>query len=365
MLGPLLAGCASSPPSTSAPPFAARAERRFDPPSEEAIRVQIAQLGPIDESLRAQLATDLHASDPSIWPLLVEQFRATEAYRRQTLARAAVEAEVRRLPAVESPLCEPPETPAVMAAGYSEPGGDWRKDLCGAIAALEIEVPKTPMTTAEQAQAARLRMLYAAAGRRKDAVQSADVKSNSPEQRFLSKEFEGLSAWLDADVTVGPSERAAAAKPALLAAVRELSNRAPLVVRHLTFCTEVQSYGCLKEFEKCAFRPDQEVLLYAEVENFVSESTEKGFHTSLRSNYEIYGVDGRRVTQRDFATAEEYCRNPRQDYFIAYRLRLPKQITPGRYKLQLAVEDMTSSKAGRASVDFEIANEHHEALAGS
>ena len=134
----------------------------------------------------------------------------------------------------------------------------------------------------------------------------------------------------------------------------KLGESAPLSVRNIAFCTEIQSYGCTKRFEKYKFQANQEVLLYAEVENFVSQPTPKGYHTSLRSSYQIFDARGRRVAEHTFATTEEYCQNRRRDFFIGYHLCLPKGIQPGTYSLRLSIADLKSQKAGEASIEFEV-----------
>ena len=74
----------------------------------------------------------------------------------------------------------------------------------------------------------------------------------------------------------GGADRAAEAKKSLDEAACKLGESAPLVVRGLAFSTEIQSYGCHTRFARDEFAPEQEVLLYAEVENFTSERTPKG-----------------------------------------------------------------------------------------
>jgi hypothetical protein len=133
-----------------------------------------------------------------------------------------------------------------------------------------------------------------------------------------------------------------------------LGEAAPLVVRNLAFCTAVQSYGSVTPFKKCDFAPDQEVLLYAEVDNFRAEPTAKGFHTSLRSSYQIFDSRGQRVAEHEFSAIEEHCQNPRRDFFIGYHLRLPKRIYPGQHTLKLTVEDLKSHKIGESSVDLAV-----------
>jgi hypothetical protein len=52
---------------------------------------------------------------------------------------------------------------------------------------------------------------------------------------------------------------------------------------------------------------------------------------------------------------EEYCANPRRDYFIAYEaIRLPAQIYDGRYTLKLSIEDTLGKKIGQSSLDFQV-----------
>jgi len=178
---------------------------------------------------------------------------------------------------------------------------------------------------------------------------------NAPElvdwRRKLSEAIEAIESQSPTD---SDAQRAVEAKPVLLAALDKLAKSAPLVVGNLAFCTEVQSFGCVKRFEKYEFAPGQEVLLYAEIDNFVSESTPKGHQTSLQSGYEVVDASGRRVAEHVFAPTEEYCQNPRRDFFIGYHLRLPKDIGPGRYRLRLAIEDLKSRKTGRAEVEFEV-----------
>ena len=131
---------------------------------------------------------------------------------------------------------------------------------------------------------------------------------------------------------------------------------ATLRVRNLAFCEEVSSYGVIREFESKEFSPGQQVILYAEIENFRSAQAPEGYHTSLKSSYQVLDSRGQRVAEHEFAVIEEYCRNPRRDYFISYNpIYIPERVYDGgRYTLQLTVEDTLSRKIGQASIDFTI-----------
>ena len=259
--------------------------------------------------------------------------------------------------AESSPTAAPPANPPsdkVVLASYTAPAAvvaDWRQQLDRTIEALETEAAKHPDT--DVAQQARLRMLYVAAGRREAAERPIPAVPPAG-QPFLSKELEGLSTWLSPDQVPDAGQRTAKTEAALSEALAKLAESAPLRVCHMAFCTEIQSYGCIKRFEKYQFQPNQEVLLYAEVENFSSEPTPKGYHTSLRSNYQVVDAHGQHVAAHAFAATEEYCQNHCRDFFIGYHLRLPKGIAAGRYSLRLRIEDLKGQKSGEASIEFEM-----------
>jgi len=273
----------------------------------------------------------------------------------------------------------PPSDPSqatsnrVVGASYEpEAGGNWQVGLAASIAALERDVRQLELREAELGRApavqhdevrriqdtlsskyAQLKILYLLAGRRDDAVRPIPAIAPA-EAEFWSKQMHGLDIWLDAQQTPDAMRRAAEAKQELDEAVGLLGEAASLVVHRLAFGTKIDSYGCFQEFKKDEFSPGQEVLLYAEVENITPVSTNKGFHTSLQSSYEIFNRLGQRVDFHDFTNTEEYCRNRRRDFFIGYHLRLPEQILPGEYTLTLTIEDLKSRKVGQSSIVFSV-----------
>jgi hypothetical protein len=245
--------------------------------------------------------------------------------------------------------------PDVKQASFEQPKPSltWEEHLQAAIRALEEDSSSTPKTAAELTRHADLRLLYLVAGRRDDALRP--IAGISPAQQdFWSKELYGLATYLDAQRITDGAQRAAVAKEHFSEAVAQLGELGTLVVRNLAFCTKVSSYGVFTRFDSDAFTPGQEVLLYAEVENFKSEPTDQGFHTVLRSSYQILDSRGQRVDQRDFSTTEEHCLNPRRDFFIRYFLHIPQRIYDGKYTLQLTIEDTLSQKIGQSSLEFTV-----------
>jgi len=377
------------------------------------IMAELQQLGAMDPTAQEKLLADLKQTEPALWPLVVQQFRATVAYRRRSQqAPAGTGAEAgsspkavassqpgllpspppgaaptvpQRLPPVAKTAIPPqtppqgsyPQTPypaidarvlaatadpqqakanagqVVNVAYQSRAEEGWQAAVTEAIRQLEPQVQGMPKTEADYSRHVQLRMLYLLAGRRDDAFRP--IAAAPPcVQDYWTKQLYALDKWLDAERTPDAMRRAAEAKQALVEAAARLGESAPLVVRNLAFCTQVESYGCAKAFGKSEFFPDQEVLLYAEIENFASEPTAKGFHTSLRSSYQIFDSRGQRVADHEFTTTEEHCQNLRRDFFIPYHLRMPKRIYPGKYTLQLTVEDLKSHKVGQSSIELTI-----------
>jgi hypothetical protein len=243
----------------------------------------------------------------------------------------------------------------VQRVSYERPadGSDWNAHLAAAIEGLESQTREPAHDADSIARHAYLRMLYLAAGRRDDALRPI-AGITAAQQDYWSKQLYALSAYLDSERIADPSRRAADAVAHLSQAAAKLGELGPLVVKNLTFCTEVNSYGVFKRFEHDEFKPGQQALLYAEVENFRSDETADGFHTALQSSYQILDSQGRRVAQDDFPLTEERCQNRRRDYFIRYFLSLPPQIYEGRYTLELTIEDTLGRKIGQSTIEFTV-----------
>jgi hypothetical protein len=246
-----------------------------------------------------------------------------------------------------------PKSPVVAASFEPQPPADWRAQLQAAIRALEASVKETPDSPEEISDHARLRLLCLAARRRDDALRPIPTL-DAEMTEFWSKEVFGLATLLDAEMIPDPAHRVSEAKIHFEEAVNRLGGSAPLVVRNLAFITKVVSYGVYTTFESYEFTPGQRVGLYVEMENFSSKEGPRGFHTSLKSSYQILDNRGQRVAVDEFVPNQEDCRNRRRDYFIFYEFSMPERIYPGEYTLQLTVTDVNSRRVGQAKVQFYI-----------
>jgi hypothetical protein len=134
----------------------------------------------------------------------------------------------------------------------------------------------------------------------------------------------------------------------------KLAELATMQVRKLAFVDSVSGYGAYQLRETTKFRPGDQVTLYAEIENFSSESTRDGFRTRLGTSYEVLDKHGKRVDSAQFPEVEDVCQNPRRDFHMQYTVTLPTRIYPEQYELRLIITDQQSQKIGQASVPFEI-----------
>jgi hypothetical protein len=194
-----------------------------------------------------------------------------------------------------------------------------------------------------------------AAGRRDDAVKSVG-QWDEPLDEYWKNQLHGLSVALDSRGMPLVDRRAALALRHLREAESHLAAASTLDVRNLTFCTRVDSFGRFTEFDQYEFRADQEVLLYVEIDNFSVASKPEGHETALTGSYQVFDTSGRRVADHTFPTEREICRNRRRDFFIPYRVYMPKSLGPGKYTLQLTIEDVHAEKFGQGSIEFTIKN---------
>ena len=239
-------------------------------------------------------------------------------------------------------------TTAIDSENYS-----WRELLTQAIAEMQQEVKPLPGSTEELHQHMRLRMLLLTAGREEDSLEPIPGSSAS-EQDYWAKQIFAISALLDSQRQPDIKQRAAGSLVHLDQARAKLGELASLQVRNLTFADKVDGYGLYEPHVETKFQPGDKVTLYTEVENFRSESTKKGFRTSLATSYEVVDPQGRRVDGAQFPDVEDICRNLRHDFHMQYGLSLPTRIYPGSYELRLTITDLLSNKIGHASIPFEI-----------
>jgi hypothetical protein len=225
------------------------------------------------------------------------------------------------------------------------------------LAALIASLQKAPVDESElerHGRLVKLSHLMVLSGNPEAAIQSMD-EMTPLERDFLRHQLQGLWQLIDPMGHPSPNRRFTS----VASEFREAARRAgaatdSLEVRQLTFCTEIEAYGQVKAFDKTVFNAGQQVILYCEVDNFLASKMESGFELHLRGSYEIYDAENQRVFNQILPADRQISTNYLRDYFVAYQMFLPSELSSGSYRLKLTMEDLLGKKYGQADVWFEI-----------
>jgi len=283
--------------------------------------------------------------------------------------RAAAASSADRQPTPVQPPLAVPVAAAPAATTGSVPSSEGRRAEIERLrkeftAALEADIRERQARNAKDEELPRLeqqlRLAYLLADRLDDAVAAVD-SLDPPQQEAYKNLMFGLGVWLSPDEAHRTPLRSAKVLKSLREATADLSMASKLELRNLAFCEKVDSYGWYTEFPRSEFAPKQQVILYVEVENFAAEhKSAAGYETELQGRYEILDASGQIVAERELPLDKEVCRNHRRDYYLWYRIYLPDEIAPGKYRLELSIEDRKAGakyqgrKFGEGMIEFAI-----------
>lgn len=129
-----------------------------------------------------------------------------------------------------------------------------------------------------------------------------------------------------------------------------LRNEAELRIPVVALCSRVDAFGVYDELPDGAMSPNRvnRAIVYGEVQNFASESEDRGYRTLLSSRLELFTADGRSVWRDQQDRIEDFCRRRREDFFIAQMVTLPV-LSPGDYVLKMTITDLLASKTNQAT----------------
>jgi hypothetical protein len=248
-------------------------------------------------------------------------------------------------------------TAADAAPDVSKPVASELSDqaLYGELLARLSREPVGESEAARNSRVIKQRHLMVLAGNPDAAVEKFDAMS-AAEQEYLRHQLLGLWTMVDPQGHPVPSRRFTTALPQMREATKFAAAATDsLDVRSLAFCTAIESYGQIKTFPGNHFDAGQQVILYCEIENFTVENTAEGFQTHLQGSYDIFNADNEKVVSQLLPADKQVSANYLRDYFIAYQMHLPQQLSAGTYRLQLTMEDVSGKKYGQANIPLEIA----------
>ncbi len=251
-----------------------------------------------------------------------------------------------------------PAPAAVQTASASvavERSLTWDQSLSQAESALteELENGSTMDDKLRFKYELALRLIRLANNNVEEALEPIEGMQQS-EQEYFRYQLQALFDSTNPEASPVASRRWALVMENQRKANQHLASISNLEIRNAAFCTDVQGYGSVTPFQSKLFKPDQDVLLYCELENVTADEIRNGFETQLQGSYEIVDSRGNRIADQLLPMEKEICSNYRRDYFVVYRIFMPLQIAPGNYEMRVTIEDMKGKKFGQTSLEFQI-----------
>lgn len=306
--------------------------------------------------MRNSPAEDRHgAMDKANSEVVLASHNSTSSSGRDVLPSGIEERMRQRRNDFEEQYVETKQTQVSMR-DWPDEDIDWEDAVRTAIRGIESEITNTGNPERKSLLEKNSRLLSLTVGDINSAMEPVQGVDKHVQQ-YLQHSMQAWNDITDPDGHPESRKRATLALHSQRKATQHLAATSDLQVTQATFCTAVESFGDITEFSEFRFQPGQEVLLYFEVDNFVSLKIPDGenLETHLRGSYKIVdAATGHPVEEQSLKEDRHVSRIPRRDYFMVYRIWMPKTIAPGKYSMRLSVEDVNGRKFGEADIDFRI-----------
>lgn len=161
----------------------------------------------------------------------------------------------------------------------------------------------------------------------------------------------------------------AACMDRLHALTASMRGRAQLILDRMCFCRSIKNFGDYTPLpsEHVSFQPDEMVHIYVQVRNISSRRLREKYVTVLKGRFEIYDENNREkpptITWAS-QPREDVSASPRQDYYINFQFRVPRNCPAGLYTIRIFVEDWTDaapeakdvpeSRIAQRTLDFRV-----------
>ncbi len=153
--------------------------------------------------------------------------------------------------------------------------------------------------------------------------------------------------------TIPPSNSKPAASFIAPVAYAETVKPSPdLKLSHAQFCTEIKGFGQVTPYSANCFQPQQQTLVYCEVENYRSilekNPNRATFVTRLRGRFSIKDQRGNVVQSGEFPDIEDVTTRQRRDFYLYFPVTL-QNLPAGEYQLSLTVDEPTESGSEKST----------------
>jgi hypothetical protein len=139
------------------------------------------------------------------------------------------------------------------------------------------------------------------------------------------------------------------------AAVFAAEDRDPLKIGRVQLCRKVLGFGSFEPLGESNVKAGQRLLVYCEVTGMQPEPKNASFVSRLSSKLEIRSAgSGAVLWARELGPAEDVCGSRRHDFYVNYRVDLPRSLAPGDYRLRLTQTDLIASRSTSTEIPLAI-----------
>ncbi|MGH7171562.1 MAG: hypothetical protein ACRELF_04690 [Gemmataceae bacterium] len=147
-----------------------------------------------------------------------------------------------------------------------------------------------------------------------------------------------------------------------------LRGRAQLILERMCFCRSIKNFGDYAPLppEHGFFQPGEVAHIYVQVRNISNRRLRDKYVTVLKGRFEIYDENSRAKPPITWASPprKDVSASPRQDYYINFQFRVPRNCPAGLYTMRIFVEDWTDapseakqvseSRIAQRTLDFRV-----------
>ncbi len=237
----------------------------------------------------------------------------------------------------------------------------WKDQLGNLVATLEAQTTAANFETLPAESQSQITMSLELM-RALQAIPNRDTTTAAQQSEWSRKQAavlrELLPALIQTETGIDATADASQIKSTLQrlnTAVATLSNVSDLQLLNASFCTRIKGYGQVTQAKNSRFRAGQRLLVYCEVENFVSHQLDSDtkFETRLLGTYSIYNDKHEVVQTVEFPEVVDAANTRRRDFFIHLPVTI-EELPSGNYTLQVNVIDLGGQKSAQLPTALEF-----------
>ena len=317
------------------------------PPAPKKI-IEESKPAPTPDSSEVKPFEDREDTPPPVKPQPVK----SEPVKSEPVKPAPIEPKPEDITKPANPpanVTPPTPTPAPIANEVNRPIDTPARQ----IADMEAIVARQPNNIDQQL---KLRMRYLEQGDEFRAVQPTPGMSEDVERTVIAQ-IKSVIAAKSSDGRAAPE----AANKQLVSAETIRAGavaKADLMVPRVALCTAIRAFGDYTPIEPPTFPAgrNNRVLVYIEVENFMSKQMDDGqYKTILSLRESLLDARGRELWSQQNPPVEDINRQRRRDFFLTTGERpISPKLPPGEYFYKVEVEDLQASKVNSAKTQFKL-----------